>query len=195
MHLNNYTVFPTIVSHLECDNFDLVKQDLLKWIYNFKENNPGPMVSNRGGWQSYNDFFKSDRSFDPFLKYIQHHIDLSLAFYNINYKIKELWININKPGDYNIMHHHHRLLSGVFWVSAPECSGDMLLQSPTSYEYEMFYRNIDPEVAEKQKYQSQMSFTPEEGTMLFFPSSMNHSVTPNESDGDRVSITFNLDEQ
>lgn len=194
MHLTNYTIFPTILSHLECDNFALIKEDLVNWIYRHRSENPGPIVSNRGGWQSYNDFFKYDESFAPYLNYIQSHIDVALKFYNLNFTIKELWININKTGDYNIMHHHHRLLSGVFWIHAAENCGDMNLMSPNSYSDAMFYRNIDANVADKEQYKEQLTFIPAEGTMLFFPASMNHSVNPNQSNEDRISITFNLDE-
>lgn len=194
MELNNYTIFPTIISHLTCDNFDLVKSDLVDWIYNFKSNNCGTVVSNRGGWQSFNDFYHEDLSFDFYFNYIKTHIDAALQFYNINFAITELWINVNKPGDYNISHNHHRLMSGVLWVQAPENCGHMTFESPDSYNYAMMYRHIDPQIVQDYNYCSSYTYAPQEGSMLFFPSSLRHSVGVNESNSDRISITFNLDQ-
>ena len=34
---------------------------------------------------------------------------------------------------------------------------------------------------------------PKEGSMLVFPSYLEHMVKPNESDEDRISVSFNLD--
>ena len=36
------------------------------------------------------------------------------------------------------------------------------------------------------------SFTPKEGKMLIFPSSLSHLVEKNESDEDRISYSFNI---
>ena len=35
-------------------------------------------------------------------------------------------------------------------------------------------------------------FNPIEGKMLIFPSSLEHEVQPNESDEDRISVSFNI---
>lgn len=195
MELNNLTIFPTILSHLTCDDFDNFKYNFIDWIYTFKNNNSSVIGSNRGGWQSYNDFYYDDLSFDPYFNYIQNHVNIALQFYNINFAITELWININKPGDYNVSHNHHRLMSGVLWIQTPENCGNMNFESPDNYNYAMMYRHIDSQIAEKQKYFEQYSFVPKEGTMLFFPSSLKHSVDLNQSNHDRISITFNLDQR
>ena len=46
-------LFPKLVVSGDIENFTDIRQDLIDWIYKFKEKNSGiSKISNRGGWQS-----------------------------------------------------------------------------------------------------------------------------------------------
>ena len=50
-----------------------------------------------------------------------------------------------------------------------------------------------PCVTNSQKYSSRISFRATQNTMLFFPSTLSHKVTTNETDHERVVLSFNLE--
>ena len=103
------------------------------------------------------------------------------------------WININKPGNYNVKHlHPTNDLSGVLWIKAPQNSGDIVFESP--YEFQA-YQEIDSYVDEfRNSFNIDHSyyFTPTDGRMLIFPSHLMHEVEENLSNEDRISVSFNI---
>lgn len=84
------------------------------------------------------------------------------------------WINVNYPGGYNVPHTHSSTmaagLSGVFYVSVPEDSGNIIFM----------------------KDQQTYSLTPENNMLIIFDEKLHHAVEPNFSQLPRVSIAFNF---
>ena len=84
------------------------------------------------------------------------------------------WININKKTHFNVPHNHPCcIFSGVFYIKTPYNSGNFA-----------FYRNIHV-------YKSTELIKPEENMLILFPSHFDHYVEPNNSNQDRISISFN----
>jgi len=192
MHVYHRTLFPSIVSEVECDYFKLIQSNLIDWIYNYQKNTDGVVHSNRGGWQSPSDFYLDD-SFSEFADYILQNSLTALSHYDLMFKMANVWININRKGDYNVMHDHpNSVISGVLWVKTPEKCGSLMFHSPRSFTQHLLLNNVDSEVAKEQNYCDYYTFNPKEGTMILFPSDLLHGVEPNESDEDRISIAFNL---
>jgi uncharacterized protein (TIGR02466 family) len=192
MHIHHRTLFPSIVTEVECNFYSFIQPSLIEWIYNYQKTTDGVVFSNRGGWQSPSDFYLNE-SFDQFTDYILKNALMSLKHYNLNFKLSNMWININKKGNYNVIHNHPiSIISGVFWVKTPKNCGSLVFQSPHSFTQPSLLRNIDSEIAKEQNYYDSYSFFPKEGTMILFPSDLLHGVEPNESEDDRISIAFNL---
>lgn len=192
MKINHKTLFPSIVSEVECDYFKLIQPNLIDWIYNYQKTTDGVVYSNHGGWQSPSDFYFDD-SFSEFSNYIVQNSLMALTHYNLEFKLNNMWININRKGDYNSIHNHPlSLISGVLWIKTPENCGSLIFQSPYSFTQHLLLQNVDSEIVKKQNYCSEYTFNPKEGTMVLFPSDLLHGVEPNESDEDRISIAFNL---
>lgn len=83
------------------------------------------------------------------------------------------WINAMQPGHSTSRHRHEEhdeLLSGVYYVSAPTDSGDILFHDPP---FETRVR-------------------PRPGLMLLFAPAIEHSVETNRSETQRLSIAFNI---
>ena len=56
-------LFPSMISYVDCDDFFELKDDLIEWIYDYKNNsNKEVFMSNQGGWHS-NDDINSEKSF------------------------------------------------------------------------------------------------------------------------------------
>lgn len=83
------------------------------------------------------------------------------------------WINAMQPGQRTSRHSHEEhdeLLSGVYYVSAPAASGDILFHQPP------FETRVQPRP----------------GLLLLFAPSLEHSVEINLSNAQRLSIAFNI---
>jgi len=193
MNVHNYSVFPSIITEVECDCFNHIRDPLIEWIENYATTNAGVTLSNRGGWQSKSDFYELD-SFEQYVDYILTYTTSALSFYNLDFKLSNMWININKRGDYNMSHcHPSSIISGVLWVKCPENCGSLVFNSPNIFSESQLILSIDEDVKNKINYHESFVFSnPSEGKIILFPSHLHHHVEPNESEYDRISIAFNL---
>jgi uncharacterized protein (TIGR02466 family) len=181
---------------LEGDNFSIIKDDLIKWIYDYKSNKECVIKSNRGGWQSNAYFIQENESFAPFFSYITSLLKNYNTLYtgDVRFGLKNAWINVNPPGTYNISHTHPQsTLSGVLWIKCPEKCGNIVFESPVSHTQQEIMELLNPHIAEKNNYYPTFYIAPTEGTLLLFPSDIRHSVEENLSSEDRISIAFNLE--
>ena len=167
-------------------------EKIVKEAYDLREKSEGLKKSNRGGWHSEGI---STMDMDPFpeTKVLTSELKNIATKIHRLWKISQsaelvnMWFNINKKDGYNISHFHpHCTMSAVFYAKVPENSGNIVFQrsdiqghyfhsyEETPYTYDTF------------------SFYPQEGMFLIFPSYLSHSVEPNESDEDRISLAFNF---
>jgi uncharacterized protein (TIGR02466 family) len=193
MNITNYNLFPSLVSHIECDNFSSIQNDLLNWIYLYQKDTDSVILSNRGGWQSPSNFYVNNSSFNRFYDYIAYHINESIKIYKTEFNLLNMWININRKGDYNTLHDHPvSHLSGAIWIKTPERGGNFVFHNSHSFSQYCLLESVSDEVRDATNYASSFRFQAKEGCMLIFPSDLMHLVEKNESDEDRVSISFNL---
>ena len=195
MNLLNYeslSLFPSIIQALEIENFD--NRELVKAAYELRSKDEGVQKSNRGGWHS-NALIISQRD-TPINQIL---IDMIGSFPNMKSDWKQnlylyAWININGPGNFNVPHIHPGCdVSGVFWVKCPKNSGDIEFTNPHEFIYnKLLTRGYKDEFKEQTNFKRHYRIRPQEGTMLLFPSSLEHSVDENESTEDRISISFNI---
>jgi len=83
------------------------------------------------------------------------------------------WFNLMGPGHRTSLHTHEEddeLLSAVYYVTAPERSGDLVLEDPPFT----------------------IRLRPSPGMMALFPPHLPHAVERNESEQDRLSVAFNF---
>lgn len=83
------------------------------------------------------------------------------------------WLNAMGPGQSTSRHSHEEndeLLSGVYYVTAPADSGDILFHDPP------FETRVSPQA----------------GLLLLFAPDLPHSVEPNKSNQLRLSVAFNF---
>lgn len=104
--------------------------------------------------------------------------------------MRELWANVSGKHAQNSVHiHPNGLLSGVYYVQAENESGDLSLIDPRKQAWVM-----QPEFSERNQMNSPIqTITPEAGTLIIFPSWLEHGVNQNLTDAERISIAFNID--
>jgi uncharacterized protein (TIGR02466 family) len=99
------------------------------------------------------------------------------------------WANINGKFAHNMVHNHPRsALSGVYYVQVAEGCGNLFFRDPRPGAVV-----LAPTVLEYNRWTSdKVTYKPQAGRMLLFPSWLDHGVEPNLSDEERVCLSFNL---
>lgn len=92
------------------------------------------------------------------------------------------------------MEHNHPKcnLAGCLWIKANENSGEIKLRNPNSFSHYNLLEVLNKETKENLFLKTSYRIKPTEGTMILFPADLMHSVSPNGTDEDRISIAFNL---
>ena len=194
MDLNYKTnlIFPIPIHQFDVNGFSEIKDELIDYVYDCKKKDPiGVSLSNRGGWQSEGfEIINEDDVLELFL------INCLSNFPPIKESVQlrgYAWININKPGDYNIKHvHPTNNLSGVLWIKAPQNSGDIIFDSPNVFESFLENKSYDDDFKKSICIDDSYHFYPTEGRMIVFPSYLQHHVQENKSNEDRISVSFNI---
>ena len=106
------------------------------------------------------------------------------------YVLSALWINHQKPNEFNPPHDHDGALSFVIYLDIPEA----LKKEHAEYKgkscgpggIQFIYGNGPRDAI------TYMSFMPEEGDMYIFPAWLKHWVAPYKSDCTRISVSGNF---
>ena len=88
------------------------------------------------------------------------------------------WFNYMPPGSTTLIHSHDdydELLSGVYYVSVPENSGNLIIHDTTD-----------------KNSKETIEITPQAGEFIFFKPDVRHEVSRNNSDEHRLSIGINF---
>jgi len=187
--MESLEIFPTRLIVGGAPLLDNYKEDLVDYLYDFSSKNESSSYSNVGGWQS-NSFMYCEKSFKPFRDWMWNTLEPYLQritkdieeFKNSrpNLELYNVWFNINGTDAFNMTHTHpHSIYSGVMWIKAPEDCGNLVMVDPSAHN--VF--GIVP---------TEYEFEPVEGKVVIFPAHLPHFVKPNNSDEDRISVSFNI---
>jgi len=191
MNNKNTDIFKCLISSskLNMDNKKLIKD--LNFL---KLKNKGRILSNKGGWQS-NDLDLNNIELKLLIsnitkKSIQYM--RTCLFKDRDFKLLNLWANINYYKDFNEPHlHTDSIISGVYFLQSPKNCGNICFLNPCNYlEYswksELFIKHNE--------YNSgKYFFKPEKNQLLLFPSWLFHGAEPNyNKETNRISISFNI---
>jgi len=138
--------------------------------------------SNYGGWQSNADL-QSNPVFNSLCEYIKTVVTSATGYNSV--KCHQMWAGINKKHDFNTVHSHSNSFdfSGVYYVKVPNSSGSIAFRDPRPGQIHNG----------RKLYVSDCEyFIPFECMLLIFPSWLEHFVMPNQSDDDRICISFDI---
>lgn len=181
-------IFPT--SFYTVDIFDSHEnqqyKDFLLYLY---KKSTGIIRSNRGGWQSDTTLWQND-VFKLLLEKVTNitqNIIGSISHNNPQMVIRSMWGSINPTGGMNLTHvHPSGWMSGVYYIQLPKGSDEIIFEDPRPAKIMDFQRSflIDD---------NYFTHNPKVGELLLFPSWLPHFVPPNNSDEERISISFNIE--
>jgi len=184
--------FPHLLMKFNLPDYSF-RNDLINYVYEQKEINPtGVSKSNNGGWQSdtiNNLPIKFQEKLFPVVgtcldDYLKDGLTCSIG---------NLWLNINPPGSCNDRHTHPGAdLSAVFWVKTSKESGMIEFENPSHFVAFKLINSSNSEHKDPYNVSNSMWVEPDEGCVMVFPSYMLHRVMPNETEEDRISISWNM---
>ena len=193
-HKHEIFSVPVFEFELDKEKYELDTEELKEFVETFK-NLPSrsAVYSNIGGFQSTDLPLDKPCATWPLVNAIEQTLNDSLLFerkgekgfdrHFKNYQIVyNMWFNINKKNDSNSSHFHpFSIYSGVYYLETPENCGYLQFEHP-ALDLLHYYSRGEGGV---------FRFPAEENKMYVFPSWLKHSVTPNQSEEERISFSFN----
>ena len=171
-------------------------EDLVKDIKDLQDKEPQTIEgkSTKGGWHSH-DFLHENEKFGKLKSEIVNLSQEAMTHLDI---IKEMipevtgmWAVVNGPGSSNRLHNHpFNYLSGVFYLQVPKDSGSLIFHDPRP-QSEVLSPPKKPQ--ESIHTAHRVTWTPKQNDILFFPSWLQHEVKENNSQEERIVISFNIE--
>jgi len=192
-----FKFFPIPVFKFKFEKFRHYNEELSNFIYKlYEEDSKGVDRSNRGGWHSKTFELNDKNSIQlKFALELQKYIlktftNLGWKTENQNIRIREMWAIINKKDDFNVVHTHpNSLLSAAYYVKAPNNCGRFQIE-----DLNMVKRHASPLISNQNELNMNVAgLEISEGDLLIFPGYLPHKVARNETDDDRIVISFNVD--
>lgn len=107
------------------------------------------------------------------------------------YSIKQCWANVYREGNFQETHYHPGWdFSAVYFLSAPEGSGNLIFESPLLPDM----RPIKTENTFDLNNQAAI-YKPIEGQLVIFRSNLRHGAYPHNNTDPRITLAFNLSEK
>ena len=189
VQLHSFFITPFFVKKIEMDNNKMIQK-----LYDLKsQNKTGTPRSNVGGWHSNLNLYEEDEFKEITGVILQNakecfeHLD---AVDDCNPTLDAMWGIINQPGSRNNIHTHPMsFLSGVYYMKIPEKSGRITFLDPRPQAEIM---DCNKKTNQSIHLAHSVDWNPEENSLIFFPSWLQHQVATNLSNEDRVILSFNL---
>ena len=180
--------FPTIIY---AEDFKLdtnkIAQDIIQW----SRQDSGVTKTNVNGWHSETNMHEKSE-YKPLVNELfrMAHQIFEEEWLEREPFLGNMWANINPFGGYNKPHvHPNALFSGVYYVKTPPNCGRLIGQDPRP--------GIQTCMPTRKKGQPpkhlwrDVHLQPQENRAIIFPAWLWHSVEPNQSNENRISVSFN----
>jgi len=182
--------FPTVIAFEDDAEIDTNK--LIDYTYSLVKKSDGRIYSNMGGWQSH-DLDHSDIELQELFSYIQKKLDeyVIVSNWKIRAVLDNTWINVNLKDNYNCSHIHPRsVLSGVLYLKTPPNCGKIIFDNPNLNMISSYF-DFNSRFNNDEVLSQSISYQPLANRIVVFPSWLRHTVEPNKSEHDRISVAFN----
>ena len=180
---------PTLIY---AQDFKLDTNQMAQNIIQWSREDGGVTKTNVNGWHSKTDMH-TKQEYKPLIDEL---FRMAYKVFNEEFldgepKLGNMWANINPPGGYNKPHiHPNSLFSGVYYVKTPPNSGRLICNDPRP--------GIQTCMPNRKKGQPpkhlwrEVNLQPQENRAIMFNSWLWHTVEPNKSNEDRISVSFNF---
>jgi uncharacterized protein (TIGR02466 family) len=110
-----------------------------------------------------------------------------------DFQMTNSWAVKHLKGDESGSHDHaNSMLSGVLYIQTDDQSGDILFYKNKAH-YNLFTPTVDITFKNQNMFNTAgWAIRPKNNMLILFPSTLDHSVFPSESDQQRYAVAFNL---
>jgi uncharacterized protein (TIGR02466 family) len=198
------TINQIFYTPIKCQQFEIDNKALSEFCYDVQKTDTGTKKSNSGNaWQSNSLNIVNNLEKNEIFKLLVSNISACGKVFAQelgivpSVGIQNMWINISKPGGYNINHVHPKsILSGCFYVKTPENCGSIVFTNPIRdlmCAYMDYWHLMDEGKLNNSPFSHmEWEISPKENDIVLFPSWLAHHVNDNKSNEDRISISFNF---
>ncbi|RKP52538.1 2OG-Fe(II) oxygenase family protein [Trinickia fusca] len=164
-------------------------RDLLAYVEVLRREGHGTQTG--AAWQSGHQL-QREPELEAFVARIDGAVHDVLAFLKIAdvpFRVTGCWANVLGQGGVHAMHSHpNNFLSGVYYLQTQAGADTINFHDPRPQT-----AVIRPPVSELTAYNTdQVVVAVSDGTLLVFPAWLTHSVSPNASERERISLSFNV---
>jgi uncharacterized protein (TIGR02466 family) len=184
--------FPTMIYIKDFPDSEKLNKYLEDHIMRWSQNDKGVSKTNAGGWHSSTDMNQKEK-YNPLTRELFNMQEEIYQKENLSRKpvLGNMWANINYPGNSNRPHlHPNSLFSGVYWIKTPMKSGNLMLYDPRPGSHTTMPNRKEGKMPPE--LWKEIHYEPKAGRCIMFPAWMWHEVKPNESNGTRISVSFNF---
>jgi uncharacterized protein (TIGR02466 family) len=101
-----------------------------------------------------------------------------------------MWVNVLPEGGSHSSHlHTNAVLSGTYYVTAPEGAGPIVFEDP---RHSLMMAAPPRKASAPRPLQTYVSADPVPGTLILWESWLRHEVPLNRAHGSRISVSFNM---
>ena len=169
---NTFNIFETPIWYIEKD----LPEGVYEWALDMERNVKGTQLSNRGGYQSeWLDI--------PNFKYLDHL--RSMMVFLPEFHFSNMWVNINRKGDYNWRHTHPGSDLACIWYIT-ENLNKLVLEDHMNHTRDNLFRAFGNDCY------GTRDFNAKAGSLVMFPGDVPHWVEPHEENTPRISLSFNI---
>lgn len=146
---------------------------------------------NEGNYLSNSKYVLSDYKLDGLLKLCKKHLDIytrDILKIEQTFKITNSWLTKKHSGQYHTVHKHpNSIFSGVFYINVED--SDIFFENtpPILKHYQFDYTFSEWNTFNCREY----SIGVNTGSIIIFPSNLNHGVRVNQSNETRIVLGFN----
>ena len=180
---------------IQTTKLELNIDSLIDFCYELKhKNKKGTILSNVGGWHSENiinethtEFIKLKNKIEDAANIFHHDLQFKKIYHQ---KIDNIWANINQKGHSNVFHDHpYSILSGAFYLTKGE-TAPIVFEHPFKDINTYFWKKSIIEEWNTTNV-ARWNIPPKPNILLIFPSWIQHKVSMNKENIDRITFSFN----
>lgn len=184
-------LFPTLIYFAELS--DKTKLEIEEEMYgalekiNFEKKEEWPTFTHKLSNTTFQHDDIEEYNLKKFRKELDSHIKtfVSKNVYERGYKFHSSWFTHTSKNEFAHVHNHGSAdLSGCYYLKTNGQDGSITFLNPN--------RLMETDFALGNKMLHSLATSPEEGKLLLFPAWLDHMVTENLTDNERISFSFNI---
>jgi len=191
LYLENW--FPTTIGYSFCPFHNEIEEFLTSHCLQVKEQ----VESGGKGWISNKTYNTSDGKYDCIddnkFDRLSKWVDSAVQEFAIANKISPTiqlnssWFNVYKKYDYQEFHKHPgSVISTIYFLKADQNSSKVIFRTPNDDMFQIRYSEKTPASLRN------VYFKPDPGKLIIFLSNISHAVERQETDANRITISYNF---